>query len=97
PDLPNFPYTTLFRSPAPRPQRARAEQTMTETYHVGYLATDRRRSPQVEVKAAAAWRDYEEGRAVLVQRRIPGGQFEYVRVERRRSEEHTSELQSPDH
>jgi hypothetical protein len=60
----------------------------SQVYHIGLLAFDRKRNPIVDEKARAAWRDYEQGRALLVQRRLRDGSFparyEYIRVERRR-------------
>jgi hypothetical protein len=57
----------------------------SHVYHVGQLSFDRKRNPTVDEKARAAWRDYEQGRALLVQRRISGSgissRYEYIQVE----------------
>src|SRR5690348_18052189 len=64
-----FPYTTLFRSAAPR------------DHHLGRAAAQVNERPLAPPGVAA-------GRAEEAQRRLAPG---------RRSEEHTSELQSPVH
>src|SRR5207244_12614872 len=86
PPVPAFPYTTLFRSPR--------------------VANPRRTSPPVRVRAPvpapaqdrvqaaeAGGEAPDEGRA----REGPAEPWVGTRRPQERSEEHTSELQSPDH
>src|SRR5207244_11057468 len=84
PRLPLFPYTTLFRSRAP-PDR-----------HAEPRARDPRRGPPrrrllLRRSAGLPGAALPGERAVGLSARRPG------RPADRRSEEHTSELQSPDH
>src|SRR5258708_9214708 len=78
-----FPYTTLFRSPAGNLERARRRQQS---------GRKRRR------RRCAALRRRLLGHPVVArQGRLGGGQRRRSLLFRARSEEHTSELQSPDH
>src|SRR5256885_6751289 len=72
-----FPYTTLFRSPAPHDPRERGRR-------LGRIEL-RRTHPQLHVGHD---RDPSRSHGDLGRRQLG-------RVRRRRSEEHTSELQSP--
>src|SRR5207302_10920187 len=77
-----FPYTTLFRSPAVMPGGG-GVPLLRELHPPGHGCTDHRQ-PQLRVSLH---------RGPLVANH-EGGQVRLPRLEHRRSEEHTSELQS---
>lgn len=49
-------------------------------YHTGLLMRDRQRNTDLNGGAAAAWHEYERGRAILVQRRVSPGVCDYIIV-----------------
>src|SRR5947208_12615839 len=80
-----FPYTTLFRSSSAKPSTARDHETLFRLAAVAENRSGRERN-----SFAPDLRRPADGRCRLCLRRRPG-------ILRQRSEEHTSELQSPDH
>src|SRR5947208_12247764 len=79
-----FPYTTLFRSDPAR----RASVTAKRTYGYG-----RTRLPKRCSRSRGEVRTAPDGQPSPPYRR----RSEHISLARSRSEEHTSELQSPDH
>ena len=49
-------------------------------YHRGLLMADRQRDPVVEARAVRVWALTEEGKVVLLQRRISEGVCDYIAV-----------------
>jgi hypothetical protein len=47
-------------------------------YHRGFLTNDRLRSVEVNRVGNDAWSLYERGRAILTQRRVRAGTYEYL-------------------
>src|SRR5207244_11662995 len=92
PTLPPFPYTTLFRSHPPVVLlRGQAEPPGGGTHRGRDPGGDRREAPGGRARGPRAHRRRQlHGQ---VRRRGPRDHG----VSGRRSEEHTSELQSPDH
>src|SRR5207244_11025404 len=81
-----FPYTTLFRSGTGRPRRGSPADLRLGAVSLGFH--DGRSCPRRDATAGALTSG-QRPRRVPGLRRVPGAGG--------RSEEHTSELQSPDH
>lgn len=58
----------------------RAPRGTMAIYHTGLLMRDRQHAPAVNEIAAAAWALYQHGEALLFQRRISGGDCDYLIV-----------------
>lgn len=58
----------------------RAPRGTMAIYHTGLLMRDRQHAPAVNEIAAAAWALYQHGDALLFQRRISGGDCDYIIV-----------------
>src|SRR5947208_5403667 len=81
-----FPYTTLFRSPPPQAPLAVRSRVRPHGDGVGTARRRRRSQEAREATSGARHRAAIPGRSRAVRAAVAS-----------RSEEHTSELQSPDH
>src|SRR5256885_11172746 len=86
-----FPYTTLFRSPGyPPVQVKRVEIEVEDALHAAVQRFAQRTGMAYEVLCVALMREMLERFE-----RQPADLEDFLRRHQRRSEEHTSELQSP--
>lgn len=59
---------------------SKAKRGERVAYHSGVLMRDRLYNPEVDARAKAAWKAHEEGRCVLVQRRVDASTCQYLAV-----------------
>jgi hypothetical protein len=57
-------------------------RTGYQVYHVGFLAKDREHNYELNKLANQHWKDAEDGRCLLLQRKLSADSYEYRRIER---------------